>query len=435
MSVDRVEYVPIDRENARRRITRDIEELGGAAFTTSRCATRRYAYTPEYRRTLDWFGDRFGELGFSVSEDPLGTFMAQNRPVGTPVFGLGSHCDSNRNGGRWDGTLGVVMALEVSRLAADAGLAIPLRAIAFVEEEGSGFGQLLLGSRACMGKLTETDLRTNFCAIDDGRPFWSHAVEAGYAPERLSECRAVLDDLMGWIECHIEQGRVLQDAGDTLGLVDGIAGCVHADIEIEGRADHAGATPMSQRVDAMAAAAEVTLELERRACEAGNGTVAGVGELTLSPGAINVIPGHARLGVDIRGIEAESYRGVARAIETFAESRMRLRGGTATYRERQDSPPVRLDDGVVRTLGSATRVSGAPYRRMVSGATHDTAVIAERVPSAMVFVPCRDGISHSPDESADPTNAAVACEVVLNAARWISDDAHQLAGTGEQARG
>jgi allantoate deiminase len=434
MSSAGADYLRIDRQNARRRIERDIEELGGPEFTSSERAIRRYAYTPEYRRTVDWFGVRFAELGFSAGEDPLGTFVAQNRPAGTPVFGLGSHCDSNRNGGRWDGTLGMVVALEVCRLAAEAGLEVPLRAIAFLEEEGSGFGQLLLGSRACAGKLTESDLRAGFRAIDDGRPFWDHAVEAGYAPERWSECTTVLDDLTGWIECHIEQGRVLQDAGDTLGLVEGIAGCVHADIDLDGRADHAGATPMSQRIDALAAAAEVTLKLERLAREAGNGTVAGVGEVTVAPGSINVIPGHVRLGVDIRGIDADSYRGVACAIERFADSRMRARGGSAAYRERQDRPPVRLDDAVVETLDGAMRASGAPYRRMTSGALHDTALVAERVPSAMVFVPCRDGVSHSPEETADPADAAVACEVMLNVARWAARESPDAMSDGVRAR-
>jgi hydantoinase/carbamoylase family amidase len=225
---------------------------------------------------------------------------------------------------------------------------------------------------------------------------------------------------MGWIECHIEQGRVLQDAGEMLGLVDGIAGYVHADIELDGRADHAGSTPMSHRIDAMAAAAEVTLELERLAHEAGNGTVAVVGELDVAPGFINVIPGHVRMSVDVRGIDLGAYRGVARDIEEFAGAVMRRRGGTAVYRERQAASPVPLDGSLLEALESAVRASGVPYRRMVSGAAHDTVVIAERAPSAMVFVPCRDGISHAPEEDADPADAAAACEVILNVVSRLS---------------
>ncbi len=414
MSHGQREYLAIHRESSRRRIEHDVVTLTQPAFTSSETAICRYAYTGEYRRTLDWFRARFEALGFTVWEDPLGTFVAQNRPPGTPVFGVGSHCDSNRNGGPWDGTLGVVAALEVCRLAADAGLDLPLRVISFLEEEGSGFGQLLLGSRACGQRLTESQLRTEFTALDDGRTLWEHALEAGHQPERWRECAAVLDDLTGWIECHIEQGRVLQAAGESVGLVEGIAGYVHADIELHGRADHAGATPMGHRVDAMAAAAEITLELERLATAAGKGTVGVVGELDVKPGLINVIPGRTRVSLDIRGIQEEAYRGVAGAIEAFAQEVAARRGATARYAERQTSAATLLDETLLDGLETAARHSGVAYRRMVSGATHDTAVVAERAPSAMVFVPCRNGISHSPEESADPADAAVACEVILN---------------------
>lgn len=415
------EHLAIDRESSRRRIAQDVGTLAQPQYTSSQTAICRYAYTAAYRRTVDWFREQFVALGFSVWEDPLGTFVAQNRPAGSPVFGIGSHCDSNRNGGAWDGTLGVVVALEVCRLAAEAQLDLPLRVISFLEEEGSGFGQLLLGSRACSGRLTELQLRTEFTALDDGRTLWEHAQEAGHEPERWRECAAVLDDLTGWIECHIEQGRVLQDAGETVGLVDGIAGYVHADVELEGRADHAGATPMGHRVDAMAAAAEITLELERLATAAGKGTVGVVGELDVSPGLINVIPGRTRLSLDIRGIDERAYRGVAREIEQFAQAVAARRGGTARYAERQTSASVMLDETIAEALEAATRRSHVAYRRMASGATHDTAIVAERTRSAMVFVPCRDGISHAPEESAEPADAAVASEVILNAIVQLSE--------------
>ena len=135
-------------ERSAARIERDIETLAGPDYTRSSEAIRRYAYTPEYRNTLDYFTRRArSELGFDVSEDPVGTLVARNRPPGEPVFGIGSHCDSNRNGGKYDGTMGVVTALEVCRLNAELGLDLPLQLISFLEEEGSGFGQMLLGSR------------------------------------------------------------------------------------------------------------------------------------------------------------------------------------------------------------------------------------------------------------------------------------------------
>ena len=207
--------IGVDRERSAARIEREIETLSGPEFTTSSEAIRRYAYTPEYRRTLDHFGAALRELGFTVDEDPVGTLVARNRPPGEPAFGIGSHCDSNRNGGRYDGTMGVVTALEVCRLSAEHGLDLPLQLVSFLEEEGSGFGQMLLGSRIMLQRVTEDDLRERFRAVDDGRSFWEHAEAAGYEPARWRESIHVLDGLTGWIEMHIEQARVLQDTREA----------------------------------------------------------------------------------------------------------------------------------------------------------------------------------------------------------------------------
>src|SRR5258707_1375614 len=201
------------------RIERDIETLAGPDYTISDEAIRRYAYTDAYRRTVDYFRRELEALEFEVEEDAVGTLTARNRPKGTPVFGVGSHCDSNRNGGKYDGTMGVVTALEVCRLNKERGHDLPLQLISFLEEEGSGYGQMLLGSRIVAQRVTEEDLRERFLATDDGRSFWEHAEQAGYEPARWRECSHVLDDLTGWIEMHIEQARVLQDTGNRIGIV------------------------------------------------------------------------------------------------------------------------------------------------------------------------------------------------------------------------
>jgi len=193
----------VDRERSAARIEHDIEHLSGAAYTRSTDAIRRYAYTPEYRNTLDWFGRELESIGFTVTEDAVGTMVARNRPPGEPAFGVGSHCDSNRNGGKYDGTMGVVTALEVCRLDVEQDLGLPLQLISFLEEEGSGFGQMLLGSRIIAQRIGEDDLRERFRAVDDGRTFWEHAEDAGYQPARWRDCASVLDGLTGWIEMHI----------------------------------------------------------------------------------------------------------------------------------------------------------------------------------------------------------------------------------------
>src|SRR5215208_6606063 len=267
-----VEALSIDRVRSAARIERDIETLAGPDYTRSEEAIRRYAYTPEYRNTLDYFIGELQALGFEHYEDPVGTLVARNRPKGEKVFGVGSHCDSNRNGGKYDGTMGVVPALEICRLNEELGLGLPLQLISFLEEEGSGFGQMLLGSRIVAQRVSEEELRETFRATDDGRSFWEHAEEASYEPARWQDSMHILDGLIGWIELHIEQARVLQDTQKRIGVVNAIAGYVHADVTVHGRGDHAGATPMGLRLDPTLPLAECMLELERLAKEAGKGT-------------------------------------------------------------------------------------------------------------------------------------------------------------------
>lgn len=410
----------MDRERSARRIEQDIETLAGAEYTLSDEAIRRYAYTQPYRNTLDYFTRELEAIGFTVGEDAVGNVFARNRPPGEPAFGIGSHCDSNRNGGRYDGTMGVVTALEVCRLNEELGLGLPLQLISFLEEEGSGFGQMLLGSRIVAQRVEEEDLRERFRAIDDGRSFWEHAAQAGYEPERWRECAHVLDDLTGWIEMHIEQARVLQDTGNRIGLVTAIAGYVHADVAVHGRGDHAGATPMNLRLDPTLILAETALELERLATEAGQGTVGTIGEIEVDPGLINAIAARVRFSLDIRGPVDDDYRGVARDIAAFAEEAARRRGTTAEYRERQTLPATPMDERIVSALEDAAQATGEPFVRMHSGAAHDTMCVADRAPTAMVFVPCKDGISHHPDEDADPADAALAAEIILNAVRALA---------------
>src|SRR5262249_38849757 len=168
--------VAIERSRSSERIASDIETLSGPDYTLSSEAIRRYAYTQVYRNTLDYFSRALEELGFEVYEDPVGTLVARNVGRGEPAFGIGSHFDSDRTGGRYDGRMGVVTALEVCRLNNELGLDLPLQLISFLEEEGSGFGQMLLGSRIIAQRVTEEELKESVRALDDGRSFWEHAV-------------------------------------------------------------------------------------------------------------------------------------------------------------------------------------------------------------------------------------------------------------------
>lgn len=414
-----MEHLRIDREKTAARIAQDIETLSGPAHTRDAVAIRRYAYTPEYAATIAYFTRELEAIGFTVEQDPVGTLVARNVPKGAPAFGIGSHSDSNRNGGKWDGTLGVVMALEICRLNQELGLGLPLVLISFLEEEGSGFGQMLLGSRIVAGRTTEQAMKETIRELDSGRTFWETAQAAGYQPERWRESKEILDGLIGWIEPHIEQARVLQDTENRIGIVNAIAGYVHADIHVHGRDDHAGATPMNFRLDPTTVLAECILELERLAIEEGHATVGTVGEIEVHPSLINAIARSVRFSLDIRGPRDASYIGVFERISAFAHAAAAKRGMTVEVVERQRNPATPMDARIVAALEAAAAATGAPVLTMHSGAAHDTMCVADTVPTAMVFVPCKDGLSHTPLEDAKPEDAALSVEAILNAIRTL----------------
>jgi allantoate deiminase len=394
------------RESARR-LERDIEKL--SQFSSPGPGVTRLTFTLEYRSALDYLEEQFESIGFEVYYDPVGNFVATNVPAGERCVALGSHVDSVPNGGRFDGTAGVLCALEVARLIPDA----PLKVFSFVEEEGSRFGSGILGSRCVVGSVSSEDLRAY--TDPDGISFYEAAIDASHEPDRVADCPVNLNGVERYLEVHIEQGRVLEESGEEVGVVDAIAGLVHGALEVEGRADHAGATPMDLRSDSGLTAAEVVVELERLVRRVGETAVGTVGRVELDPGALNVIPGRALVGLDVRDIDEARVDEILDGIVTFARRRAGQRGQRITYRERLRTAPVDMARGVVADLKDSCERVGVSCRRMVSGAGHDAMMIAGRVPTGMLFVPSRGGISHSPEESTEPRHLAQAVAVLLGA--------------------
>jgi allantoate deiminase len=394
------------RESARR-LERDIQEL--SRFSGPGQGVSRPSFTPEYRSALGYLEEEFGGIGFETYYDPVGNFVASNVPVGERCVALGSHVDSVPNGGRFDGTAGVLCALEVARLMPDASLKV----FSFVEEEGSRFGRGILGSRCAVGSVSEEDLRVY--RDPDGVSFYEAAIEAGHEPARVADCTANLDGVERYVEVHIEQGRVLEEGGEEVGVVEAIAGLVHGTLEVEGSADHAGATPMDLRSDAGLTAAEIVVELERLVRGVGKTTVGTVGRVELHPGALNVIPGRAEVELDVRDVEESRVEEILDGIVDFARGRAEERGQRITYREHLRTAPVGMAREVVSALEDACGRTGVSYRKMVSGAGHDAMMVARRVPAGMLFVPSREGISHSPEEFTEPLYLARAVTVLLEA--------------------
>lgn len=397
------------------RIQTDIDRLAKPPFTSEGLGVTRYGFTPAYRSTVDHVARLAEGAGMNVGRDPVGNLIARTTTSGTAV-GLGSHLDSVRHGGRWDGTLGVLVACEVARLNTERKLGLSLRAISWVEEEGSGFGEMLLGSRIATGDVSADDLRSSIISVDDGRSFAEHCAEAGGAPEHAAETAGVIGELDAWVEVHIEQGRVLEAAGVRLGIVDAIGGYVHGDITFSGQADHAGTTPMELRADAAVVAAEAIVAAEAAARRSSTPVVATAGEVEVSPGVINVVPGAARITIDVRSSDGGAIDAVLAELDSAVKTASAERGVTYVFSERKRQAPVGLDQSIAAGLASAARSLGIETVSMVSGAAHDTMRLAPHVPAGMLFIPCREGVSHSPEEHADAEDAALAVEVLLS---WL----------------
>ena len=371
----------------------------------------RFAWTPELAEANDWLLGRLEALGLDTEVDAAGNVIGRwDAGKGTAVL-VGSHLDTVPRGGRFDGALGVLSALESVRALRDEGATLkrPLWIVSFNDEEGSRFQTGMLGSRAFIGDLDLDDWRKR--GVDDAM------AAAGFDFERLPDARAV-DQVGAYLELHIEQGPVLEQEGIDVGVVSGIAGLLGFRVRLIGEANHAGTTPMAVRRDALAGAARVVLALREEALKRGNIT-ANVGVLTVSPGGFNVIPGIAEFTVDVRAGEPEVFSTLGDFVREILEKVAGEEQLGLEVSETHRKPPTPLDPGLQEVLTESAAEVGATTRRMPSGAGHDAMVLAKRVPAAMLFVPSRGGISHSPEEFTAPEHCEVGAKVLARAVRRL----------------
>lgn len=390
-------------------IEADLDAL--AQITDPERPWTRRAFSPRFDEGRDYLRRRFLSEGLNVSTDAGGNLIGR-REGAEPQAGtimLGSHSDTVPDGGRFDGVAGVVVALEVARILSRRGVALRhnLAVVDFLAEEVSIFGVSCIGSRAMAGVLPQDWLRR----ISDGRDLATAIRDVGGKPESLEAPLA--DDLKVFLELHIEQGPVLEREKIALGVVTTIVGINRVEIEVTGRPDHAGTTPMGLRADALVAAARIVSEIERYATELSGGPghfTATVGEFEIYPNAANVVPGRVRMLVDIRAERAEDKE----AFVSWLTGLDADGGNTIEARLISANPGVQMDDGLQEMLAKAADGLDTPYRKMVSGAGHDAAFMTRLCPSAMLFIPCRDGRSHCPEEWADAADLALAAEVLAN---------------------
>jgi allantoate deiminase len=369
--------------------------------------TRRFA-TPALAEARALVEGWMREAGLHTRRDPLGNLFGRRPGAGERAFMLGSHIDTVRDAGRYDGALGVLVALACAERLRDTDLPFALELAAFADEEGVRYGTGYLGSSVPAGRFDEAWLER---ADADGTTLAEAARSWGGRPEAIAEGRRSPEELLGYAEVHIEQGPVLDDRGLPLGVVTGIAGQTRVRVTFTGRAGHAGTTPMEGRRDALAAAAEWIAAVEAEARGRDDGLVATVGEIAAEPGAANVIPGRVTASLDVRHPDDA---GREQAVATLGEQAARIataRGMEIEWDEIQSTAAVSGSPELTDHLAAAAADDGHDAPRLASGAGHDAAMMATITPVAMLFVRCAGGVSHHPGESVRADDVDVAIDV------------------------
>jgi allantoate deiminase len=373
--------------------------------------TRTYG-SPAMRRANNLVADWMRDAGMTVREDAIGNLIGRYEAVraDAKTFLLGSHLDTVRNAGAFDGPLGVVLAIEcVKQLHASATrLPFAIEVIGFSDEEGVRFHSTYLGSRALAGTLTDADLQRR---DENGISLADAIRNFGGKPESLLSARCDPSRWLGYAEVHTQQGPVLEQKNLSVGVVTAIAGQNRIKIRFTGKAGHAGTTPMDLRRDALCAAAEFISAVEAHAHSVA-GLVATVGQIQVRPGASNVIPGEAQLTLDVRHASDSIRSEAVQYLQSTAEDIGRLRGIFVSWEVVQQTDSVPSDPELTAMLACAVQGHQPEVLELPSGAGHDAAVLGTITPAVMLFVQCRDGLSHHPDESAKVEDIDVALDVM-----------------------
>ncbi|MEP9380685.1 Zn-dependent hydrolase [Aquabacter sp. CN5-332] len=379
---------------------------------TPKGGVRRLTLSKEDGQVRDWFRAACEEAGLTVTVDTLGNMFAlrPGQDMTKAPLGFGSHLDTQPTGGKFDGVLGTLAALEVVRTLNDAGIATeaPLCVCNWTNEEGSRFTPALMGSLAHVGDFTAEDI---LARRDAGVITVGEALDAiGYRGPATVGAQT----FSGFVELHIEQGPILEAEGKTIGVVEHGQGIVWYDGRITGFESHAGSTPMHLRRDALATLSELVLAIEALAVQHGPNAVGTVGEAVIATPSRNVIPGEITFSTEFRSPDAGTletlHQGLqAKIAEIAARRRVKIALDLIWRKE-----PTHFDPTVIAAVRGAAETLGLSNRPMISGAGHDAFSLAGIVPTAMIFVPCKDGVSHNELESAEKSDCAAGADVLLH---------------------
>ncbi|HTV79431.1 MAG TPA: allantoate amidohydrolase [Steroidobacteraceae bacterium] len=390
------------------RIMQRLEAL--ADITSDPPRLTRVFLSQEHRRANELVLGWLREAGMRAHVDAMGnvTGRLEGRVPGLPALVLGSHLDTVRDAGRYDGMLGVVVAIECAQHIGAGVLPFALEVVGFGDEEGVRFGATLLGSRALAGTL---DPRVLEATDQDGTTLAAALRAFGLDPAAIGAAARRSEELLGYVELHIEQGPVLEQAGLAVGCVTSISGATRLLVQMRGRAGHAGTVPMPARQDALAAAAEMVLAVEER-CSREQHLVGTVGRLEVSPGAVNVIPGECRFTVDVRAPEDDCRQ---RAVQDIRAAVARIgvrRGIGSSIGVLHDSAATHCAPWLMRQIDAAIASQGMSPHHLPSGAGHDAMAMSSIADVGMIFVRCAAGISHNPAESITGDDAQAGFETL-----------------------
>jgi beta-ureidopropionase / N-carbamoyl-L-amino-acid hydrolase len=394
------------------RLQADIEAL--TRMTRPDVPYTRRAFSDEDRAARAWVAAEMRAAGLAVTVDAAANVIGRlPGQADGPSIMTGSHLDTVQAGGRFDGIAGVLAGLEVARCLHEAGrrLARPLEVVNFTCEEPSDFGLSTIGSRAMSGRIGAETV----AALGDrrGRTLGDAIDTVGGRAARLEEARRAPGSIARYLELHIEQSASLDRAGLPVGVVTAIAAPSRFRVTIRGRQDHAGGTSMAVRKDALPPAAELVLLVERLAREAGRGMVGTVGALTVLPNMVNIVPGEVELLADFRGIHPAAIAETLARFEAGVAEVARARGVAIDIAPIVREEPLHIDAEMIRHAASAAESVRVPFARLTSGASHDANHIARLCPIGMLFIACRDGRSHCPEEWAEPAHMAAGSRVLL----------------------
>ncbi|MFC5068853.1 Zn-dependent hydrolase [Flaviflagellibacter deserti] len=392
---------------------------------TRKGGIKRLALSDEDRLVRNWLVAKARERGYSVGVDDLGNIYVQRAgrdPDKLPVA-MGSHLDTQPTGGKFDGVLGVLAGLEVLRTLDDAGIETdaPLCLINWTNEEGARFAPGEMGSEVFAGDVERSFALTRMDA--NGITVADALAGIGYrGTERTGERR-----FAAMVELHIEQGPTLEAEGVPIGVVSHAKGQIWCNGVVEGRESHAGTTPMHLRKDALTAFAEFALAVEAIARAEAPGGVGTIGVAEIGPGSRNTVPGGVQFSLEFRHPEAQALARMYADAHAAAARISNARGVGVMVEKIWSKAPVTFAPEVVETISHAADTLGLKHLPMISGAGHDACAVATVMPTAMIFVPCKDGISHNEAESATPSDCADGANVLLHSVLALAG-VHQKAG-------